>query len=329
MRERTGHPAAPRITPAFRKIILLKNNTVLCESLMTAGRKTPDAIPGSIALICFTVILLAFVYSLAAGAGGTVSPGQNPAPCCICPATTSPIPAIPLGLPAACPAFVQPADAGPAVPEPLASADLVLTRPPAPELVPYTARDFSPPTKAAIAWWMSPGFMDNTTEFRMYLRKNATGKAGYPEEHRVFFEFIESRLDDALQQSVLKNDVVLFRGISPGVAAVILDNAEYREPAFASTSYDITLSLDAFGPRSTDGFRNMIVLERQAGDHALFINDDEREFLLPRSTRWHVVKTMNVENLTIQADFLLHNRTMTTASFDQVRLIYVTEMTCT
>ena len=31
------------------------------------------------------------------------------------------------------------------------------------------------------------------------------------------------------------------------------DNAEYREPAFASTSYDITLSLDAFGPRVHEG----------------------------------------------------------------------------
>ena len=92
----------------------------------------------------------------------------------------------------------------------------------------------------------------------------------------------------------LKNDLILFRGISPGVAASVLDNAEYREPAFASTSYDITLSLDAFGPRSPDGYRNMIVLEKHAGDHALYVNEDEREFLLPRGTRWHVVEAVNV-----------------------------------
>jgi hypothetical protein len=108
----------------------------------------------------------------------------------------------------------------------------------------------------------------------------------------------------------------------------VLDHAVYREPAFASTSYDITLALDSFGPRSPDGYRNMIVLERPAGDHALYINEDEREFLLPRGTVWHVVKAVNVENLTVRADFPLHNRTSSTASFDHVRLIYVTETTC-
>ena len=77
-----------------------------------------------------------------------------------------------------------------------------------------------------------------------------------------------------------------------------------------------------------DGYRNMIVLERHTGDHALYINEDEREFLLPRGTTWHVVKAVNVENLTVQADFPLHHRTATTASFDHVRLIYVTEATC-
>jgi hypothetical protein len=223
----------------------------------------------------------------------------------------------------------QPGDTGPAVPELVASADLVLTRPPAADLVPYTARGFSPPTQASIAWWMSPEFMDNTSEFRGYQRKTAEVKATYPEEHRIFFDFIEAGIDDAEQQSILKNNLILFRGISPGVAASVLDNAEYREPAFASTSYDITLSLDAFGPRSPDGYRNMIVLEKHAGDHALYVNEDEREFLLPRGTRWHVVKAVNVENLTVQADFLLNNRTVNTASFDHVRLIYVTEMTCT
>jgi len=294
---------------------------------LTSDRKTPARIPAAIAAICIAIILILVVFSLAAG--GACTPYQACTPPCTCPAATPPIPAILTALPVPCPALVQPGDAGPAVPELLASADLVLTRPPAADLVPYTARGFSPPAQASIAWWMSPGFMDNTSEFRAYQRKSAEVKATYPEEHRIFFDFIEAGLDDAEQQSILKNDLVLFRGISPGVAASVLDNAEYREPAFASTSYDITLSLDAFGPRSPDGYRNMIVLEKHAGDHALYVNEDEREFLLPRGTRWHVVKAINVENLIVQADFLLNNRTVNTASFDHVRLIYVTEMTCT
>jgi hypothetical protein len=294
---------------------------------MTADRKTIAKIPVIVAATCLAIVLIIAVFALAGGGSGVAS--GSPASPCACRSLT---PAIgtgdPLVLPAACPAVSQSGDAGPAVPEPLASADLILTRPSAADLVPYTARGFPQPTEAAIAWWMSPGFMDNTSEFRMYQRKTAEERAAFPEEHRIFFDFIGAGLDDAEQQSVLRDDIILFRGISPGVAATVLDHAVYREPAFASTSYDITLSLDSFGPRSPDGYRNMIVLGRHTGDHALYINEDEREFLLPRGTSWHVVKAVNVENLTVRADFPLHNRTSSTASFDHVRLIYVTETTC-
>jgi hypothetical protein len=293
---------------------------------MTADKKTTAKIPVIVAAACLAIILIIAVIILAGGSGGGVC-GSPSAPC-TCPSVTTAGTENPLVLPAACPLVIPQGDAGPAVPEPLASADLVLTRPAAADLVPYTSRGFLKPTEAAIAWWMSPGFMDNTSEFRMYQRKTAEERAAFPEEHRIFFDFIETGLDDAEQQSVLMNDIILFRGISPGVAAAVLDHAVYREPAFASTSYDITLSLDSFGPRSPDGYRNMIVLERHPGDHALYINEDEREFLLPRGTTWHVVKAVNVENLTVQADYPLHNRTATSASFDKVRLIYVTETTC-
>jgi len=293
---------------------------------MTADKKTTAKIPVIVAAACLAIILIIAVIILAGGSVGGVC-GSPSAPCA-CPSVTTAGTVNPLVLPAACPLVIPQEDAGPAVPEPLGSADLVLTRPAAADLVPYTSRGFLKPTEAAIAWWMSPGFMDNTSEFRMYQRKTAEERAAFPEEHRIFFDFIETGLDDAEQQSVLMNDIILFRGISPGVAAVVLDHAVYREPAFASTSYDITLSLDSFGPRSPDGYRNMIVLERHPGDHALYINEDEREFLLPRGTTWHVVKAVNVENLTVRADFPLHNRTATTASFDHVRLIYAMETTC-
>lgn len=293
---------------------------------MTADKKTTAHIPIIVAAAGLAIVLIIAVFTLAGGESSAVA--KSPVPSCSCPAATLALPALPPDLPAPCPAVARQGDFSPAVPELLASADLVLTRPPAAELVPYTSRGFSRSTEAAIAWWMSPGFMDNTSEFRMYQRKTAEERAAFPKEHRIFFAFIEAGLDDAEQQSVLINDIVLFRGISPGVGATVLDHAVYREPAFASTSYDITLSLDSFGPRSPDGYRNMIVLERHPGDHALYINEDEREFLLPRGTTWHVVKAVNVENLTVQADFPLHNRTATTASFDHVRLIYVTETTC-
>jgi hypothetical protein len=295
---------------------------------MPPDRKTRASIPLMGAALCLAIVLIIVTFSFT-GEGCRNIPG-SPAAQCTCRETSPAVLQAPLVVPALCPVFTPSEMAGPAVSEHLVSADLVLARPPAEDRVPYTARNFSRGTEAAVAWWMSPGFMDNTSEFRRYLRDTPAGRASYPEEHRVFFNFIGSALDDAEQQSVIKNDIVLFRGIGSGLATSILDNAEYNEPSFASTSYDITLSLDAFGPRGTaDMYRNMIVLERQSGDHALYVNEDQREFLLPRGTAWHVIRAIEVENLTVQADFPLHNRTVSTTSFDHVRLIYVAETTCT
>jgi hypothetical protein len=138
----------------------------------------------------------------------------------------------------------------------------------------------------------------------------------------------EHGLDSAESQSTLRHDTLLFRGISPHVAGTVINTSEYREPAFASTSYDISFSLDAFGVRSPDGYRNVLVLKRQPGDHALYINEDEREYLLPRGTAWSVVMAENVENLSVNADFPLHDRTTGAASFDHVRLIALAEEPC-
>jgi hypothetical protein len=72
----------------------------------------------------------------------------------------------------------------------------------------------------------------------------------------------------------------------------------------------------------------MLVIRRNRNDHALYINEDEREYLLPRGMNWSVVRISNVRNLSVNADFPLHNRTTNTALFDHVRLIYIRELPC-
>lgn len=213
---------------------------------------------------------------------------------------------------------------GSGIPEKLESATLVLTLPPESERIAYTERNFTEPVEASIAWWMAPGFMDNTTEFRRYQRASAEQKATYDVEKQVFFNFIQDSLDTAENKSVLGSDLILFRGISPAVAGMVLNNSEYREAAFASTAYDPVVSLDIFGSADSEGFHNLLVLERKSGEHALYINEDEREFLLPRGSDWQVITSVEIDTLTIEADFPLYNRTTSSDTFEDVRLIYIT-----
>jgi hypothetical protein len=72
-----------------------------------------------------------------------------------------------------------------------------------------------------------------------------------------------------------------------------------------------------------DGYQNVLVLQRPKGEHALYINENEREFLMPRGTKWDVINHAEVENLTLDADFILYNSRSYTAKFNKVRLIYI------
>ena len=224
---------------------------------------------------------------------------------------------------------VEVSQSGSAVQENLESATLSLTRPDEINLVNYTEQDFTVPEKAAISWWMFPGYGEETSDYRNYLRATPEQQAERPDEEQYFFSFITDSLDSVEDTSVLKGaeDVVLFRGVSEGFSGVILDDAAYIEDAYASTSYDITFSLDSFGPRDSGGYANVLVLERSPGDHILYINEDEREFLIPRGTKWQVVKAVNVDNLTVEADFPLSTNGEERANYDNVRLIYISEMT--
>ncbi len=213
---------------------------------------------------------------------------------------------------------------GPVSPEKLESATLVLTRPPESDRIPYTQRMFSSSVEAAIAWWMAPDFMNNTSEFRSYQRASEEKRASYPEEKQIFFTYIQDSLDSAENESVLRTDLILYRGISPYVVGMIMNNSEYREGAFASTTYDPVVSLDVFGPADDQGYHSLLVMERKAGEHALFINENQREYLLPRGSDWQVIKSVEIDNLTIEADFPLYNRTTMSDTFPDVRLIYIT-----
>jgi hypothetical protein len=284
----------------------------------------------TVARIFAAIILVLLVYSLFSGLFDITSIGQQAGTtsgAAVCATATAPAPGITsIPPPGVCPSGIITVPATPVVPDTIAQSTISLTRPAAPDLVPYTLRNFTQPQEAAIAWWMSPGFQDNTTEFRSNERLSPEAKAKKPEEIQIFYNFIENNLDGAEHESVLQHDIILFRGINPYVADTVIQNAQYREPAFASTAYDITVSLGMFGQRTSDGYRNVLVLQRHPGDHALYINDDEREFLLPRGMTWNVIKAVNIGNLTVSADFPLYSGNV--SSFDYVRLIYIKENPC-
>lgn len=213
----------------------------------------------------------------------------------------------------------------PAAYESLESATLVLTAPNASSLIPYTERGFDESVEVAIAWWMNPAFYNETSNYRNYLRSDTENQiSDYSTDSRLFFDFITENLDSALDESALEETLILYRGISGDIVNNVLDNSEYLDDAFASTTYDVAVSLE-YGRPSSDGYQNVLVLQRFEGKDALYINEHEREFLLPRGTKWDVINHVDVENLTLEADFTLYNSSSSIVQFNKVRLIYIKE----
>jgi hypothetical protein len=293
---------------------------------MTADRKISARMLVAIAGICFAIILIVLAAMIAGGGTGRI-PGIPAAPYAS-PAITQEATAIPLSLSGTCPAATPSLNARHGIPEVRENLNLVLTRPPDTDRVPYTERGFSQPVEAAVAWWMFPGFDEENRQFRNYHRSTPEQKAAFPAEERTFFDFITGNLDAAEGASSISSDITLFRGITPGVAGIVLNNAAWDEAPFASTSYDITVTVGQYASRDAEGYLNVLVIPGRAGKQILYINEDQREFLLPRGTAWDVVSVKMVENLTVNADFILHNPAERTARFTGVRLIYLEERIC-
>jgi len=298
---------------------------------MSPDRKSSTTIPLSIALACAVIICVILGYSLITGLYGTapVTHGTSPVTSQnITPSGDHSAAGTLLVIPAGVCSVNLARPTLPVVPVTYDNATLYLTSLAPEVLVPYTDRGFSEEGQAAISWWIFPGFDDANREYRRYMRGSAEEQRTYPPEEQRFFTFITNMLDRAEQQSVLTHETRLFRGITPSVAGLVLNSSEWREAPFASTAYDITVTLDSYGTRDAGGYLNVLVLQRHMGDQAIYANEDQREFLLPRNTAWNVVKTENIRTLTVNADFALHNRTETSASFHNVRLIYLRDAGC-
>ncbi len=299
---------------------------------MNPDKKNSASIPRFVALICAAIIIIVLAYSLFTGTSSPVpAPQSADREIAACVASSSGASAIdmPAGgmLPAVCPASAI-RQQGSIVPVPVESMTLSLARPDPADRINYTDRGFPEQVEAAIAWWMYPGFDDANREYRRYLRGSPEERAAYPADEQRFFTFITKNIDCAEREVRISRETRLFRGVTPSMSALVMNSSRWREAPFASTSYDITVTLDPYSTRDAGGYANVFVLSRQPGDHVLYINEDQREFLLPRNTAWDVIRIEEIRNLTVDADFVLHNRTEKNASFHDIRLIWLRDAGC-
>jgi len=175
---------------------------------------------------------------------------------------------------------------------------------------------------------MEPKFYTYTGDYRGYLRKDRIGP--YTDSERAFYDSATEALDQAEALSVVEEpSQTFFRGMTASsfTSKVIADRA-YADKAYSSTTYDLTTALSPlFNSPDADGFRTVMVLTKQAGESLLYINDVQREFLLPRGSAFNVTDIEEVLNLTVSSNFPLFfapdSADNLTAVFEKVRFLYL------
>jgi hypothetical protein len=164
----------------------------------------------------------------------------------------------------------------------------------------YTDQDFPPAVITAITDFAEGKTQDNING---YLRwESVRAKTSQPDKIRIQ-EQIRS-IDYAMFNTTLKENVSVYIGVSGEQAKRILNDSAYAENGYAIASYDPSVVYQrlANSGRDNEGYLTLCVIDYRKGNHLLFVNATEKEFLLPRGGIWDVAGVETYEQLEYSAD---------------------------
>ena len=186
-------------------------------------------------------------------------------------------------------------------------------------LNPYQKRGFNPEVVGAIAAYT---VYNNSREINNYLRfENVRAEVGQNKSKEERLEKLKKKLDSALNNSTMPQDIILFRGLGGPIVDSIRNNLSYVELGYGSSAYDISkpYMYATNNSRDKEGYVNILVMVRHEGEIGLYIDESEREILLPRMLTWDLIKEVKVERLYLDTEFA----PLVEQKYEKVRLLYM------
>jgi hypothetical protein len=113
-----------------------------------------------------------------------------------------------------------------------------------------------------------------------------------------------SRIDYAFYNTSIRENITVYVGLNADQARKVRNESVFSENSYLLASYDpsvVYTRLAATG-RDTNGYFTLCAIDLRPGNHLLFINATEREFLLPRGGIWDVAGEDTYKELTFTAD---------------------------
>jgi hypothetical protein len=144
---------------------------------------------------------------------------------------------------------------------------------------------------------------DTSDTINGYLRwESVRAKTGKEDKARIGQQV--SRIDYAVFNTSLQENITLYIGISGEQARRIRNESVFSENGYIIASYDPSEIYHkmANSGRDSDGFLTMCVIDFRKGTHILFVNATEKEFLIPRGGIWDVAGVETFEQMEFSGD---------------------------
>jgi hypothetical protein len=184
----------------------------------------------------------------------------------------------------------------------------------------YTELDFPPEVENAVSDFTSGKTSDTINGFLRWesvrARTDTAGKARIQEQiHRI---------DYAFYNTSLKENISVYIGINGEQAKRVRNESVFSESGYmlASSDPSVVYHKLANTDRDSDGYFTMCVVDFRKGNHLLFVNATEREFLLPHGGIWDVAREDTYEELRYTQDSIPRYDDLV---LTKVRLIYTRE----
>ena len=184
----------------------------------------------------------------------------------------------------------------------------------------FTELDFPPEVERAVSNFTEGGTTDTINGF---LRWESVRERTDPSEKARIQEEIH-RIDYAVFNTTIQENISVYIGVSGEQAKRIRNESVFLENGYVIASYDpsvVYLQLANSG-RDSEGYLTMCVIDFRRGNHLLFVNTTDREFLLPHGSIWDVARVNTYEQLEFTADSIPRYDDII---LTKVRLIYTKE----
>ncbi|MFA5266677.1 MAG: ADP-ribosyltransferase [Methanoregula sp.] len=164
---------------------------------------------------------------------------------------------------------------------------------------------------------------ETTDTINGYLRwESVRAKTSKEEKARIGQQV--SRIDYALFNTTAQENITVYIGISGEQAKRIRNESVFSENGYIIASYDPSEIYHkmANSGRDSEGYLTMCVVDFRKGNHFLFVNATEKEFIIPRGSIWDVAGEVTYEKLEFSKDSIPHYDDIIPT---KVRLIYTKE----